>query len=250
MKTILLILGFLAAVTVFLCLRLALRVYARRVVLERWSLLLTLFFAWSSVAKLPPFPTDPVPARKTGVPLNQGRAAAVFVVSGVTNEVAEFPVGRAVVTFAWQSPSETNLVGYILSFGVATTNYTTNLFVPGPVTSCVVSNLQEEQLYFFALRATNTAGLASAYSAELAYLVPLRPWTSVVTLSASITNWPAIAWTNAVLPTRFYTVRYSTNTATPVYAPTPLGSWTTFTNWPVAVTTNRQIRLNIKKVDY
>lgn len=77
------------------------------------------------------------------------------------------------VTLAWDTNTETNLAGYRLYYGTAPQVYSGNVLVGAAVTTATVSNLQAGQTYYFALKATNYAGLESSYSSEVVYVVPL-----------------------------------------------------------------------------
>lgn len=76
------------------------------------------------------------------------------------------------VTLAWNTNTETNLVGYRLYYGTAAGVYSGSVLAGVPVTTATVSNLQAGQTYYFAVKATNYAGLESSYSSEVVYAVP------------------------------------------------------------------------------
>jgi hypothetical protein len=71
------------------------------------------------------------------------------------------------LTFAWNSGSNPNVVGYHLYYGTASRNYTSNI-VLGNVTNIVVSGLSGGN-YYFAIAAYDANGLESALSPEISY---------------------------------------------------------------------------------
>ena len=76
------------------------------------------------------------------------------------------------VTLAWNANTETNLAGYRLHYGTASGVYSASKLVGAGVLSTTASNLTTGQTYYFAVKATNTAGLESPFSTEVAYLIP------------------------------------------------------------------------------
>jgi hypothetical protein len=71
----------------------------------------------------------------------------------------------ATVTATWNPNPEPNIAGYQLSYGTASGSYTTTIDV-GKVTSAAVT-VTAGQTYYFAVRAYNTSGGMSPYSAEV-----------------------------------------------------------------------------------
>jgi IPT/TIG domain-containing protein/VCBS repeat protein len=70
----------------------------------------------------------------------------------------------ATVTATWNPNPEVNIAGYQLSYGTKSGSYTTTIDV-GKVTSTTLT-LADGTTYYFAVRAYNTTGLISSYSAE------------------------------------------------------------------------------------
>jgi hypothetical protein len=70
----------------------------------------------------------------------------------------------------WNPNSESNIAGYLLSYGMQSGNYTTTMDV-GNVTTYSFS-LTAGQTYYLAVQAYNTNSQVSPYSAEVAYTVP------------------------------------------------------------------------------
>ena len=76
------------------------------------------------------------------------------------------------VALAWNRNTETNLAGYRLHYGTTSGSYSASLPVSASVTNATVTNLLGGQTYYFAVTASNTAGLQSANSSEVSYTVP------------------------------------------------------------------------------
>jgi len=72
------------------------------------------------------------------------------------------------VTLQWDPNPEPNIAGYKIYYGTQSGNYTTTLDV-GNFTSCVISDLDPGQTYFFAATAYNTDSYESDYSNEVSY---------------------------------------------------------------------------------
>jgi len=85
--------------------------------------------------------------------------------------VATDTVLAADVTLQWDPNSEPDIAGYKIYYGVESGNYTTTLDV-GNFTSCVISELDPGQSYFFAATAYNTDNYESDYSNEVSYTGP------------------------------------------------------------------------------
>ena len=99
--------------------------------------------------------------------------------------------GTTNVTLAWNANTETNLVGYRVYYGAATGSYSASKLVGAGVTSTTISNLTTGQTYYFAAKATNSAGLESSFSTEIAYTAPVAPVASntpPVALAQSLTT--------------------------------------------------------------
>lgn len=79
----------------------------------------------------------------------------------------------ASVTLRWSADAAPGLVGYRLHYGTTSRAYSSHLFVSA--SSATVANLHSGRTYYFAVTATNAAGLESAYSAEVSYTVAAEP---------------------------------------------------------------------------
>ena len=108
---------------------------------------------------------------------------------------------KGAVALQWQANTETNLVGYFVHYGGATTNYTNSTWV-GNVTNATVAVGSTNTLYF-AVTAVNDIGLESDPSNEVA-TTPLRPparpallRTAVLRLSLLRADDPKGPWTAA-----------------------------------------------------
>lgn len=89
------------------------------------------------------------------------------------------------VTLAWDPNTESDLDGYLLSYGTASGQYTTTIDV-GNVTSYQFSEPNPSVQYYLALRAYNTSGATSPYSNEVV-TIPAPPLT-VTGLSSNRTS--------------------------------------------------------------
>ena len=74
------------------------------------------------------------------------------------------------VTVAWDANQESDLKGYILYYGSASGNYTSNIDI-GNQTQYTITDLQDGVNYYFAVTAYNDADYESDYSEELPYIV-------------------------------------------------------------------------------
>ena len=72
--------------------------------------------------------------------------------------------GSAIVT--WNANPESDLAGYRVFYGTSSRNYPNSISV-GKVTSATISGLTIGTKYYFALKAVDTSGNLSGYSAEV-----------------------------------------------------------------------------------
>src|SRR6516164_2306872 len=103
-------------------------------------------------------------------------AAAILLVSASR-------LNASTVIAEWNPNSESNIAGYLLSYGMQSGNYTTTMDV-GDVTTYSFS-LTAGQTYYLAVQAYNTNSQVSSYSAEVVYTVPADAPTIVSLLPAS-----------------------------------------------------------------
>ena len=90
----------------------------------------------------------------------------IFIVLLITVETYS-----AQTTLAWDTNSENDLAGYTLHYGIATASYDNSIDVKN-VISYTVTNLVENETYFFAVTAYDTSSNESDYSLEVSYTVP------------------------------------------------------------------------------
>jgi hypothetical protein len=76
------------------------------------------------------------------------------------------------VTLAWNSSTDSTIAGYNIYYGGASYTYTNEISV-GKATSVTISGLVQGTTYYFAATTYSASGLESAFSSELAYLVPV-----------------------------------------------------------------------------
>jgi hypothetical protein len=90
------------------------------------------------------------------------------------------------VTLAWDSNVEQDIAGYHVAYGLDSGNYTAVVDV-GNATSHRIFNLDSNRRYFFAVRAYNFQGIASAFSSEISTTTDGSPLmlTSVSTSQSS-----------------------------------------------------------------
>ena len=90
-------------------------------------------------------------------------------------------LSAATLTATWDRNSETNIAGYILSYGTQSGTYTTSIDVGNVTTTQVVLN--PGQRYYFVVQAKNTSGQMSPRSAEVFVDVGVGPAPSITTRS-------------------------------------------------------------------
>lgn len=78
----------------------------------------------------------------------------------------------ASVTLAWNPSTDPTIAGYNIYYGGASYTYTNKISV-GNATSVTISGLVPGTTYYFAATTYSASGLESAFSGELAYLIPL-----------------------------------------------------------------------------
>lgn len=110
--------------------------------------------------------------------------------------------GRS-VTLAWNAVGGTNIAGYALYSGNNIGNYTSRLDT-GTNTAGTVSSLQEGDTYYFVVTAYNSAGVESAPSAPVTYLVP-----GIMTMTAATKSGNPMMIRFPVAPGNSYTVQAS-----------------------------------------
>lgn len=104
------------------------------------------------------------------------------------------------VTLAWDPSTDPEVTGAIVYYGNASRNYPWHTNV-GNVTRATVQGLTNGLTYFFAVTATNPAGLESDYSNEVSTSIPARPPSPrnlIITTSIQSAESPMGPWTNLV----------------------------------------------------
>lgn len=92
------------------------------------------------------------------------------------------------VTLAWDPNQEPDLGGYLVYWGTASSQYDQSAIVESN-TSYTVTDLGDEQIYYFAVTAYDANGNESAYSAELA----IKDGVVVDTVDLPGSNSPSMA---------------------------------------------------------
>jgi len=85
----------------------------------------------------------------------------------------QFPVLATTtnVTLAWNPSTDSTIAGYNIYYGGTSHTYTNKISV-GKATSVTISGLVQGKTYYFAATTYSASGLESAFSSELAYLIP------------------------------------------------------------------------------
>jgi hypothetical protein len=139
----------------------------------------------------------------------------------------------SIVIAEWNPNSESNIAGYLLSYGMQSGNYTTTMDI-GNVTTYSFS-LTAGQTYYLAVQAYNTNSQVSPYSAEVVYTVPADAPTivSLSPASGSLGTPVTISGSNFGATEGVSTVGFSGITASPtswsntaIVAPVPPGATT------------------------
>jgi len=91
----------------------------------------------------------------------------------------------ATITLAWDPNPESDIAGYVLSYGTASAQYTGTIDV-GNVTTVVFTKPDPTKLYYFAVQAYNTSLLLSNYSSEAQELPPPPAPLTVTTLGVNL----------------------------------------------------------------
>jgi len=128
---------------------------------------------------------------------------AARVESAPSAEISYHVPGGRNATLAWNAVSSTNVTGYALYSGTNVSNYSTRLDV-GTNTAGTVSGLNEGLTYYFSVTSYNAAGVESAPSAPIAYLVP-----GILTLTPASKSGTPMMVKFPVAPGHSYTVQGS-----------------------------------------
>ena len=136
-----------------------------------------------------------------------------LVLAGASSLGADF------VTLAWNASAETNLVGYRVYAGTNSRQY--QICIPTALVTTQRVELPVRARWYFAVTATNAAGLESDFSNEVVWepkpVAPVmqgEPWvrlTPVIERSTDLTNWLSVAgtpmWFPATNKQEFFTTR-------------------------------------------
>src|SRR5438445_7534381 len=88
-------------------------------------------------------------------------------------------------TATWNPNPETDIAGYILSYGTQPGVYPTSVNV-GNVTTWQVTTLTPGQTYYFVVQAYNTSALTSAPSPEVVFTSPVGSPPSLTSLTPTL----------------------------------------------------------------
>jgi len=136
-----------------------------------------------------------------------------------------FVQASGVVTLGWNPSPDPLIASYNIYYGGSSGIYTNKLAVGNAATNITISGLVGGQTYYFAATAIDATGLETAYSSEVACLIPTR---SVMYLALNRSNGVPVSVSvtvSGMIPVP-WTLQTSTN----------LVGWTTLaqgTNLPV-----------------
>jgi hypothetical protein len=153
------------------------------------------------------------------------------------------------VTLGWSPNPESNIAGYVVSYGTSSGNYSTRVDV-GNVTMYSVS--LPPGTYYFAAQAYNTIGQQSGYSAEVSTTIPGSsgapttsplPWQSVASSSDYSPQYAAVYAVDGD-PSTYWSSQYSD----PQWLSVDLGARYTINRvrlaWQIAYAANFQIAVS------
>jgi hypothetical protein len=140
-------------------------------------------------------------------------------------------------TLAWDKNTESDVTGYMVSYGTKTGTYARSIDV-GNVTQFTVTGLDISLDYYFAVQAYNTAGLKSGFSNEVQLPAPVPPGTTTISSFTANKGYPLligspVTWTASAVSTRgpveYEFLLYSASTGWTVaqgYSSWPSFKWT------------------------
>ena len=94
------------------------------------------------------------------------------------------PAEAATITLTWDRNTESDVQGYVISYGTTSRVYTSQIDVGNQSSYTIVLNPSSPTTYFFAVQAYNTSALRSAHSAEVNAVVD--PTTGVLTIDRPV----------------------------------------------------------------
>jgi hypothetical protein len=168
---------------------------------------------------------------KTATPLNS-RAShfiLIFIVVSLSLLIIINNVYAAQITLDWDPNIESDLAGYKIYYGTSSRNYSKSVNIASPnITTCTISDLIEEQTYYFAATAYNSNLVESDYSVEVSYTInPATtsvPTTTTPTTAPTSTTTIVPSFTTTTVPaTTTTTVIISTSTTTRPITTTSIG---------------------------
>jgi hypothetical protein len=163
-------------------------------------------------------------------------------------------VAAGTITLAWDANPESDIAGYVLSYGTSPGIYTTRVDV-GNVTSTRLTSLTDNVVYYFAVAAYNRGGLSSSLSAEVSGLpTPAAPppiaiasltadKTFPVTVGTTVT-WTTQASGGTTLEYRYWLWDATNGWVSRPYSPSNQFSWTPTS----ADVGNHQVQVDVRNV--
>jgi fibronectin type 3 domain-containing protein len=95
------------------------------------------------------------------------------------------PVAATSLELSWSANTESDLAGYVVSYGNTSSNYTSSVDV-GKVTSYEINNVTTGKTYYVTLTAYDKSGNESADSQEVSVYVPVTTTPPVLSTTPSI----------------------------------------------------------------
>jgi hypothetical protein len=138
-------------------------------------------------------------------------------------------------TLAWDANPESDIAGYRVFYGTQSGNYPNQIDVGNQTYYTPPSGFDWTRTLYFAVKAYNTSGLLSSFSAELQWVPPAPPPpTTVTSLVASVSyplnagepvTWTATGSGPSTLEYRFYMYKKTGWTMAQNYGPSNLLTW-------------------------
>lgn len=116
------------------------------------------------------------------------------------------------VTITWNPSTSVNAAGYYLAWGTNSGDYFATNVYDGPVTNGMITGLDDGVLYYIAVAAFTSNGIASPFSNEIVFGTPAPVASNeTVVVSAPIITGGVVNINWNAVPGQTYQVQYSTD---------------------------------------